>query len=664
MSHLALNLFSNPYPQQTDWIETPWAEWVWSRVSSHLRGLWETRSSAPGQFIGEVIAKIPLMQSLSDEALALQVVEVRYGLRKHGFADLQILAQAFAVVAVCCERQLGMLPYHTQMKTAYLMLRGRVVELDTGEGKSLTAAYTAALAALAGQRVHVVTVNDYLAERDASEHLPLFTALGLRGAVVLEKTEHAQRPALYSNDIVYCCNKILVFDYLRDRVTLGDRVQPLRLHFDRWLGALGQTNLRGLAFAIVDEIDSVLVDEARTPLILSASIANPEAETFYRECIECARLLKAPVDFDWMGQPLRPVLRLNGQQSIEKWMTLQSDLTPLWHARRRREQSVVQALVALHSFERDVHYIVKDDKVMIVDENTGRVMPDRSWERGLHQMIEIKEGVKVSDDRETMAKISYQQFFRRYLSLSGMSGTCREIRSELAAVYAQSVVRVEPRLQSKRVLLERRIFATAQEKWNEVVRQTRELILQGRPVLIGTKTIRASEALSQCLTVNGIFHQVLNAKQDADEAERVAKAATPGMVTIATNMAGRGTDIRLQPDVVRAGGLHVILTEGHDNARVDRQLVGRCARQGDPGSWSAVLSLEDDLLTEGKPWGLSVWRRWLAVQPDAKLIQKLFLMMYHWVQWQTDRRHSLSRRQMLKADIQNRRALSFSGQLE
>lgn len=664
MSHLALNLFSNPYPQQTDWIETPWAEWAWSRVSSHLRGLWETRSSSPARFIDRVNERVPEVSALTDDALARAVVEVRYGLRKHGFSDAAVLAQAFAVVAVCCERRLGMLPYHTQMKTAYLMLRGRVVELDTGEGKSLTAAYTAALAALAGQRVHVVTVNDYLAERDASEHDPLFAALGLSSSVVLEKTEHEQRHSLYANDIVYCCNKILVFDYLRDRVTLGDRVQPLRLHFDRWLGAMGKTNLRGLAFAIVDEIDSVLVDEARTPLILSASIANPEAETFYRECIACARGLQAPTDFDWMGLPLRPVLRLQGQQSIEQWMARQGDLTPLWHARRRREQSVIQALVALHSFERDVHYIVKDNKVMIVDENTGRVMPDRSWERGLHQMIEIKEGVQVSDDRETMAKISYQQFFRRYLSLSGMSGTCREIRSELAAVYAQSVVRVEPRLVSKRRLLSRHIFATANEKWDEVVRQTRELIMQGRPVLIGTKTIRASEALSQCLTSNGVFHQVLNAKQDADEAERVAKAASPGMVTIATNMAGRGTDIRLQPVVVQAGGLHVILTEGHDNARVDRQLVGRCARQGDPGSWSAVLSLEDDLVTEAKPWGMALWRRWLGAHAGARPIQFLFLMMYRWVQWQTDRRHSLSRRQMLKADTQNRRAMSFSGQLE
>lgn len=664
MSHLALNLFSTPYPQNTQWIESRWVEWAWTRTTSHWRGLWETHNGSASSFVDAVMRLVPQVQTWSPNELEMALGEVRYALRKQGCQASSDLTRAFAVAAVICQRTLGKLPYHTQMKTAFLMLQGRVVELDTGEGKSLTAAFTAALAALAGLRVHVVTVNDYLAERDAAEHAPLFQAMGLISGVVLEKTEHGLRHGLYASDVVYCCNKILVFDYLRDRVTLGDRIQPLRLHFDRWLGALGQTNLKGLVFAIVDEVDSVLVDEARTPLILSASVPNPEAEIFYRECVLCAQTLQATLDFEWLGAPARPVLLRHGQQSIEDWMAAQTRLSPLWHARRRREQSVLQALTALHTFLRDVHYIVKDDKVMIVDENTGRVMPDRSWERGLHQMIEIKEGVPVSDDRETTAKISYQQFFRRYLSLSGMSGTCREIRSELAAVYGLSVVRVEPRLKSRRICTGRHIVANAQDKWSEVVRQTRELVLQGRPVLIGTKTIRASEALSLRLNQEAIFHQVLNAKQDAEEAVRVARAGQAGMVTIATNMAGRGTDIRLSAEVVEAGGLHVILTEGHDNARVDRQLIGRCARQGDPGSWSMVVALDDDLLVESKSFTLPFWRGLLSRSPAGRVQGSWALSFYHWVQRRTDAHHSLARRQMLKADTQNRHALSFSGQLE
>jgi preprotein translocase subunit SecA len=345
-------------------------------------------------------------------------------------------------------------------------------------------------------------------------------------------------------------------------------------------------------------------------------------------------------------------------------MTSGPDMSVLWRGTRRREETIEQALTGLLGFHLDVHYIIRDGKVMIVDENTGRVMPDRAWEKGLQQLIEVKENVGISPEKETLARISYQLFFRRYLRLSGMTGTCREVAGELGEAYGLSVVRVHPRKPSLRIKHKSILKADSQARWAAVIEAIDERTRAGQAVLVGTKSILASEHLSSLLAERNIDHQVLNAKQDSAEASLVARAGEAGAVTIATNMAGRGTDIKLSEAVKQAGGLHVILTERHDNARVDRQLVGRCARQGDPGSWQEILSMEDDLLKNYHPAVTKRLKYAMQKHETSNVAQIIGLCWYRMAQLHEEKRQRQARASLLRFDFQNRRALSFSGQME
>ena len=570
------------------------------------------------------------------------------------------MARSFALVQEAAARRLGMRHHPCQLQGGWAMLWGQVAEMATGEGKTLTAALPAATFALAGLPVHVVTVNDYLTARDAEYLQPLYEALGLRVGVVTAGLSEAEKRRAYAADVTYCTNKELVFDYLRDRLTLGGRGTGLALEVERLYDSRarrGRLLLRGLGFALVDEADSVLIDEARTPLVLSGGGGNRDEERVLREALAAAQRFQRGRHFRMEGSRRR--LRLTDEGRRYAAALLESS-GGIWHGRRRREELLTQALYALHLYHRDEHYLVTGGRVVIIDEYTGRPMPERAWSRGLHQLVECKEDCPITPARETVAQISYQRFFRRYLHLAGMSGTVREVARELGMVYGLQVAPIPTHRPVRRRDLGTRVHARHEAQWSHLAARVAELRRQGRPVLIGTRTVAAAEAASAALQAAGLPHQLLSARQNAGEARLVARAGEAGQITIATNMAGRGTDIPLDERARRAGGLHVILTECHSARRIDRQLLGRCARQGDPGSVEAILCLEDALALQDRPGMMGLLRR----RPR--------LLATTWGQWlarwligraqrSLERRHYRTRQALLRADKELADSLAFSG---
>jgi preprotein translocase subunit SecA len=407
--------------------------------------------------------------------------------------------------------------------------------------------------------------------------------------------------------------------------------------------------------AIIDEADSVLIDEAGTPLIISETLPDDLDPAIYSQSIALAGSLEAGVDFV-QGAHRDIWLTPRGKQTVRQASAGYGGLwqSPLW-----REEFIQKALSAIHGFQRDQHYILAEGKVQIVDESTGRVMPDRTWERGLHQMIESKEGCEITGQRRTLAQITYQRFFGRYLLLSGMTGTAQEIAAEVKRCYDLSVTRIPTHKPSRRKRLADRICANSDERWREVARRAAEVAAGGRAVLVGTRSVEASERLGELLQASGIAHAVLNARQDKSEAEAVSQAGQPGRITVATNMAGRGTDIKLTPEVERSGGLHVILTEFHESARVDRQLFGRCARQGDPGTTEAIVSVDDELFQRFAP----AVGRWLmrALVRRQRPSDRWLRRWVTYVQDRAERHYRRQRTDTMKRDTEWIRALGFVG---
>ncbi len=406
--------------------------------------------------------------------------------------------------------------------------------------------------------------------------------------------------------------------------------------------------------------DSVLVEAARTPLIISGVSDTKVEQQIYAQAIEIAKRLDAARDFSIRPRERDVELSGAGKATLAE---LAAPWGGVWVGPRRREELVRRALSALHLFSRDKHYLVREGKIQIIDEYTGRVMADRSWERGLHQMIEAKEGCDITGQQETLARISYQRFFRRYLRASGMTGTAREVARELWSVYRLPVVSIPPNRPVQRRLLPDRVFVTAAEKWAAIVRTVAEVRATGRPLLIGTRSVAASEHLSELLTAAALPHEVLNARQDQGESRIVAQAGEAGRITVATNMAGRGTDIRLGDDVTERGGLHVIATERHDARRIDRQLFGRAGRQGDPGSCEAVLSLEDEVVSNHLPRAIvRTMRRFAAAgEPLPSTLGRLLVQR---AQKAAEGANARVRRDLLRADDQLADMLAFSGRSE
>jgi len=515
------------------------------------------------------------VSALSDDRLAAKIAEFRQRVENGEPLD-DLLPETFAVVREAGKRVLEMRHFDVQLIGGVVLHEGRIAEMRTGEGKTLVATLPIVLNALTGRGVHLVTVNDYLARRDAEWMGRLYRALGMSVGVIVHGMDDTERQASYRCDITYGTNNEYGFDYLRDNMKfrIEDMVQ------------------RDLHYAIVDEVDSILIDEARTQLIISGPA---EASTpFYVQVNSVIPFLKKGDDFT-VDEKARQVLLTeeSGIPKLERLLSVDNLYDP-----RNIEilHHVNQALKAHILFHRDVDYMVKDGEVIIVDEFTGRLMPGRRWSDGLHQAVEAKEGVKVENENQTLATITFQNYFRMFDKLAGMTGTADTEAAEFQQIYKLGVTIVPTNQPMVREDLSDQIYRTEKEKFQAVLDEVKELHAQGRPVLVGTVSIEKSERLSGLLTRNGIPHNVLNAKHHEKEAQIIAEAGQPGKVTIATNMAGRGVDIKLGEGVVGKGGLHIIGTERHESRRVDNQLRGRAGRQGDPGSSRFYLSLEDDLL--------------------------------------------------------------------
>jgi preprotein translocase subunit SecA len=621
-------------------------------VATHNTLCAPLRWSRSRNFVRWVNRRREQLAALDDEALQRFISEVRCDLVRKGLVD-ECVARSYAAIREVARRQIGMTHFDVQVAGGYALLKGVIAELETGEGKTLTATLAAGTAALAGVAVHVITVNDYLAKRDESMMSPVYRALGLSVGVVVSGMSQQERRDAYRADITYCTNKEAAFDYLRDRMALGYASSNLRTKLSRLFDAGGTESepvMRGLHFAIVDEADSVLIDEARTPLIISGR-TDPGAE--HKRAVEALGLVES-----LLRDEHYTVRRDNRQIELTRigkneLMMCATQMGGSWRGTIYREEQARNALSALHLFNRDEHYLVRDDKVEIIDENTGRVMPDRSWGDGLHQMVEVKEGCTVTGQTIPVARMTYQRFFRRYKKLAGMTGTASEARRELWRVYHLPVVTIATNRVLARVFRRPRIFRSADEKWRHIVTRTRELAESGVPVLVGTRSVASSELASRYLREADIAHMVLSAAQDEDEAEIIAQAGLAGRVTVATNMAGRGVDIRLGPGVEERGGLHVIMSERHDSGRIDRQLAGRCARQGEPGHVEVVLSLEDSLIADS---GVRLLR--LAVTPWSRR------HVFHRAQQLMERRYARMRRELMRWDERMGTALAFTGRLE
>lgn len=601
-------------------------------------------------------------RSALDSELHMRARAMRGRLRRDGFAP-ELVGECFALVSEAASRSIGQRHYESQLMAGWSLLQGKLVEMETGEGKTIAATLPACAVALAGYPVHVITVNDYLASRDAEQMGSLYRFLGLSVGVVVQGMPRPERRKAYAQAVTYCTNKELAFDYLRDRVALERRSSRLHLALEKLRGEPAREDdlvLRGLHFGIVDEADSVFIDEARTPLILSSATRPAEEKEISRRALGFARALIAGEHYGKDLLERSVTLTDAGRAQVG---ALAAGLEGVWTSKRAREELVTQALSALELFRRDLHYVVSDGKVQIVDESTGRVMPDRSWERGLHQMIEAKEDCELTERRETLARMTYQRLFRRYLRLAGMTGTAKEVSREIKLVYRLDVVRIPLHKPSRRIYRGSRVCVSAADKWRTVADAVERIaVSEGRPVLIGTRSVKASEEISGVLAARGIEHALLNAKQDGAEAEVIAAAGRPGRVTVATNMAGRGTDIRLDPQVAANGGLHVILTEYHESRRIDRQLFGRCARQGDPGSCEAIVSLEDEIFTVCAPLPTRFVRR--LAGSGRKIPPMVYFGLRLLAQFSAERRNAYVRVQNLKLDRRLDQVLAFSGKGE
>jgi preprotein translocase subunit SecA len=598
------------------------------------------------------------LAELESAELAQQCQALRCQLLRDGLKPAPVV-RAFALVRELAGRTLGLRPYDEQLFGAWIIVGGDMAEMATGEGKSLAATLAAATAALAGIPVHVVTTNEYLAARDAAAMRPLYEALNLSVSAVLESMDTRRKRVAYQADIVYCTNKQVAFDYLRDRLVSGSESGALSLRFGQ-AHEQRQLVLRGLCFAIVDEADSVLIDEARTPLILSREHEDDSQRLIYQQALALARALVQGRDYVLLPREQRLEITEAGMALLAQQT---QSLEGIWSGPRHSRFLAHQALCALHLYEKDAHYLVRDGKIEIIDRNTGRTMADRSWQQGLHQMIECKEGCALTGQRETLASISYQRFFRRYLRLGGMSGTLGQVAGELRAIYRLRTVPVPLHRPSQRRDLGFRLYRRSADKWLAVVQRVAAIHATGQPVLVGTCSVRDSESLGEAMRQRGLAHRVLNARQDSQEARIIAAAGQRGQITIATGMAGRGTDIRLGPGVAELGGLHVMTTECHPEYRVDRQLQGRCARQGDPGSCETLVCLNDALIRSNCPlWLRRLLGRYLGVTGHPPQWPGRFLIRL--AQWREAGRSRAQRRDVMQMDETLGKMLAYTGRQE
>lgn len=627
------------------------------------------------KLVDKINALEPKIQSLSDEALKQKTAEFKTQFAQGTSLDA-ILPEAFAVCREASRRVLGMRHYDVQLIGGITLHEGKIAEMRTGEGKTLMATLAIYLNAISGKGVHVVTVNDYLASRDAELNRPLFDFLGLTVGVIYSQQDPMEKFEAYAADITYGTNNEYGFDYLRDNMVFR----------------LDEKKQRGLNYCIIDEIDSILIDEARTPLIISGQAEDSSAMYRLIDTI-IPRLKRSETeegnrenreqDF-WIDEKNRQIeISEKGYEKIERFLVEKGELSEnesLYSAARLPLLAHVQAAIrAHHLFVKNIHYIVQDGEVIIVDENTGRTMPGRRWSEGLHQAVEAKEHVEIQAENQTLATTTFQNYFRLYDKLSGMTGTADTEAAEFKQTYDLDVVIIPTHKPIQRIDLDDQIFLSKMGKYQGIIREIKRIQEKQAPILVGTATIEASEVLSELLTQEGIQHNVLNAKQHEREADIIAQAGRPNAVTIATNMAGRGTDIILggnwqaelakidnvtpemkqqayaewqvrNQQVLEAGGLHIIGSERHESRRIDNQLRGRAGRQGDPGESRFFLSLEDDLMRIFAGDRVVNMMRAMGLKEDEAIEHKMVSRSIENAQSKVENRDFDARKSLLKYD--------------
>lgn len=645
------------YPERLEENTTPLEQFIWN-CTGFFKDCDPLKNNRGNDIVRQVEKAGDSLQNINDDQLHEELLSFKKELRT-GKLDKPHAIRSFALIREYSARKIGMRHYNSQLIGGWAMLSGTIAEMETGEGKTLAATLPAATVALAGVPVHVITVNDYLAKRDAEWMAPLYESLGLSVGTIISGMALEKRREAYLCDITYCSNKEVAFDYLKDRLKISKKPGPMQVRLEKLQsrkGPLDSLLMRGLCFAIVDEADSILIDEARTPLIISGQGNNSYEIEIYEQALNYAQALDPQSDFLVNETKNNVEISKSGKSKLAK---ICKDASGFWQGTFRREETIRLALSALHLFELDREYLVRDGKVQIVDEYTGRVMKDRSWERGLHQLIEAKEGCKITPQRETLARISYQRFFRRYLHLAGMTGTAKEVAAELWSVFGLQIMKIPTQKKLARQAHRARFFKDSEQKWTAVVEKIEKMHAKGRPVLVGTRSVAASEHISNLLTGAGMEHQVLNARQNEEEAAKIAEAGKHGRITVATNMAGRGTDIILSDAARQNGGLHVIATERHAARRIDRQLFGRCGRQGDPGSYELFCAADDEIIDNFCPTILKKTAALMAA--DNPFCQWLVNQIATHAQKKVEKTHFQTRKQLMRFDESMENMLAFSG---
>jgi preprotein translocase subunit SecA len=567
---------------------------------------------------------------------------------KTGVPLRSLMVEIFAMGVEASRRKLGMEHYPVQIMGGIAIFEGGVAELQTGEGKTLTATLPTLLRALPGKGAHVVTVNDYLAERDAEEMTPVYEALGMSVGGILTPMETDERRESYAKDITYGTAKEFGFDLLRDRLRQGvaSGGEKRRTLFSDQAGGEAPVQ-RGHYSVLIDEADSILIDEARTPLIIGLTMPNDAGTvSLFRWCHRAVSHLEVNVDFVYEPERRSAYLTDKGCRKVlllGKPALIDSIDT------ERIYKHVEQALTAKFAFVRDRDYVVVDNEISIVDEGTGRIMDGRKWQDGLHQSIEAKELVPITAASGEAARITVQNFFRLYSHLGGMTGTAVQCSSEIRRVYSRKVTAIPTHKRCIRRLDRPRVFVTMEAKWRAVTDEIESLVNADRAVLVGTPSVDASEALGRMLKDRGIKHEILNARYLEQEAEIVENAGESGRVIVATNMAGRGTDIKLSEPLKAAGGLQVIATEMHSSKRIDRQLIGRAARQGDPGGYQFFLSLEDELMRCHTPEKMARKKKQASANAYGELSAN-WLSFFTKTQRYLEKMHYKQRKDMMKQD--------------
>ncbi len=633
-------------------------------VSSLFSGKGHWRLARWASVLPRIEAFEAKYRDLADAELRKESLSLRYRVRC-GESMADILPEAFGLAREAGRRTMNMRHFEVQLLGGTALYHGCVAEMETGEGKTLTATLPLYLHALAGKGAHLATVNDYLARRDAEWMKPIYDLLGLSVGVIETQMSQDDRRRNYACDVTYGTAKEFGFDFLRDRLLLRRiRQQTADIFFggDRNQGN-EQPVQRDQQFCLVDEADSILIDEARTPLIISAlpDQAAQEAVACYEWAAAAVDYFDEDDDYEYDHEKRKVELTFQGRQKVRRLPHPEAmnsvGLIDLY-------EYIERAIKVRRDFHRDRDYVIRrgqdgKEEVVIVDESTGRLAEGRKWREGIHQAAEAQEGVPITVATGQAARITVQDLFLRYKHLAGMTGTATTSSGEIRKIYKMPVIKVPTNRPNQRKQMPDRIFGDAEQKWEAIVQEVKEMHQQGRPVLIGTRSIAKSEHLAELLLREGIPHQVLNAHRVAEEAEIVARAGESGKVTVATNMAGRGTDIKLAPDVHQSGGLHVICTELHDSARIDRQLIGRCARQGDPGTFRMFLAMDDDILKSG--FGPKDAEK-LAKQGERMAASEGQGRLFHRAQKKVERKHLRDRMILLYHEKQRKKVQLEMGQ--